>query len=233
MTNPVVEAAVRAMEEKIERLVEKCEKVHIEIKKLTEARLEIEHEISSLEIGIQYLKKGGEVGETTPKCKKCESENVHKDGVKKFKDKDTEQRWKCMNCGHKFTLPLDHFRIPAVPKELDVESREVNVKKTYRTGIRNEFIARIKPLVDSGQSVLIKDVISSKRDSGSMWTAMKTMIEDEPEKYEWFKDVSKRHNPQGIRLKDESKRVKGEKGLFCPNCKTLMLPGENCKKCRA
>lgn len=233
----IVKAAKKAMEEKLERLAEKERQINKQIEVLKNGRKNIMDEAFNLQRGIEYLEKG-EVPESTPteapNCPKCKSDNLHKDGLKKKEGRDPMQKWKCLECGKKFALPMESFEISSEPRK---QSRPDNIKRDRtdfsQTGKTNSAIDYVKQRIDAGESLLISTVQKdTELSNGIIWLAMKRTVEAEPNKYEWFKDVTKKYHLKGMRLTDENKRKNAEKqAVFCPECKTLMLPGQNCVKC--
>ena len=51
------------------------------------------------------------------KCKHCESENIHKDYIRRFKKGEVRQ-YKCKDCGKRFTHNLDFEKKQAVPEQI-------------------------------------------------------------------------------------------------------------------
>jgi DNA-directed RNA polymerase subunit M/transcription elongation factor TFIIS len=231
----VVETAVKAMKKEMVSLENDSKTIIVEIGKLETKLNDIQTEIIYLQQGINYLEK--KAPETkVPKCKKCGSDKLHKDGLRKYpKGVPPKQKWMCLTCGHKFVLPLESFEIPTEPDKYPegVKKSQTTRKDYTKTGRTFELMAKIKARLDAGESLLI---VTAEKDysesNGILWQAMNHIITDKPEAYEWFKDVTKKYCPKGMRLKDPTKRKSsGAVGIFCPKCKSLLIPGENCKKC--
>jgi RNase P subunit RPR2 len=239
------DAALRACQNQLGLIEESIEGLTNDMRPLEEKIRKLKTDAENLRGAIEIMegRKGAQpAGGSThlqktrerPVCKKCQSDNVNKQGYKK-KRGTTTQVWRCMNCGHRFTIPMETFEIYDKGRTLNVGSRNQPMGKEkgkceWRT---EDLVQKIKEKIDAGESCLYQDLGRQLEDTPQIvWKAASILIEKEPNKYEQYKDVSKKHHIRGIRLVDASKRKNAEAtGAFCPECKTLMIPGQSCKKC--
>jgi len=174
--------------------------------------------------GEEKLPEIPSVEPPTP-CPKCGRTRSKKTRVRKVKGENV-QEWECLNCGQRFTTPLTDIHLTVEPSKRPGAGSKTGGGKGRRSGLMNKAVNYFLEQLKTGRCILIKEVMEELNvpESSTWRAAMK--IKDEYPEYEYYKDTSKYRHPRGLRPRNPSNRK-----MFCPKCKSLLKPGENCKKC--
>jgi len=238
------DAALKACQNQLGLIEESIEGITKSIQPLEDKRGKLRIDAENLRGAIKIMegiKKPDESAPTyqppaRPKCKKCNAENTQKQGTRKIKG-TIMQVWKCMGCGHKFTLPLETFEISSPMSHRPRVGKPRGPLKKLRgnSGELKRVVNEIQKRIDSGESLLYQDIAEQHNTGESIaWQAGRVLIDESPRKYEQYKDIMKKYHIKGIRLIDPEKRKNSKAtGVFCPKCKSLLIPGQTCKKCNS
>ena len=75
-------------------------------------------------------------------CPDCKAENIKKDGKRKTENRGLIQRYKCLNCSHRFTLDDGFFRMRNAPQKItqavDLFYRGASTRGTQEHQICND-----------------------------------------------------------------------------------------------
>lgn len=164
---------------------------------------------------------------TDPTCPSC-GKHTTRTKIKQVKGKKV-QEWICLSCGKKFTAPLDSDGIPS-----EVGSRPgagpqgpVGKQTRERRGVLDRARKYLDEELGKGRCILLKQITEEADVSQSAaWRAACEVVDRENSAFEFYKDTNTHYHLKGVRPKDVRIRR-----VYCPGCKTLLIPGKNCKRC--
>jgi len=162
------------------------------------------------------------------KCPACKKHNTQRRKVVKERGKNVQQ-WECLGCGMFFNTSITSEGVSA-----DVGTRPgagptgpTGTQKRERYGVLDRARKFLDQELTKGRCILFQQIQEEADVSQSAaWRAACEFVEEDNSKYEFYKDPTTKFHLKGVRPIDSKKRR-----LFCPGCKTLLIPGKTCKKC--
>lgn len=162
-----------------------------------------------------------------PTCPKC-GNYTKRVKIKKIRGRKV-QEWECLSCGKKFTAPLDSDGIPS-----EIGTRPgagpkgpTGQQKRERRGVLDKARKFLDEELGKGRCILLQQIETETGVSQSAaWRAACEVTEKKDSEFEFYKDTSVKFHLKGVRPKDVKRRR-----VYCPGCKSLLIPGKTCKKC--